>query len=113
MTVNERVSGDVTVLDVVGNITVGDGAHMLRDKVRSLLQQGNKQLLVNLADVSYMDSGGLGEMVQAYATVTKQGGALKLVNATKRLQDLLVITRLSTVFDSFDDEPTAVNSFAK
>jgi anti-sigma B factor antagonist len=98
-------------LDVVGNITMGESTHILRDKVRSLLQQGRKQLLINLAGVSYMDSGGLGEMVQAYATVTRQGGALKLVNVTKRLQDLLVITRLSTVFDSFDDEAEAVGSF--
>jgi anti-sigma B factor antagonist len=111
MTVTERAKGAVTVLDVTGNITVGEGAHILRDKVRSLLQQGSKQLLVNLAGVSYMDSGGLGEMVQAYATVTRQGGSLKLVNATKRLHDLLVITRLSMVFDSFDDEAEAVNSF--
>ena len=111
MTVTERPKGAVIILDVAGNITAGEGAATLRDKVRSLLQQGSKQLLVNLAGVSYMDSGGLGEMVQAYATVTKRGGSLKLINVTKRLQDLLVITRLSTVFDSFDDEAEAVASF--
>ena len=111
MTVSERMVGDVAVLALDGRFTQGASADGLSDKVRSLLQQGTKQLLVNLAGVSYMDSGGLGELVHAYATVTKQGGSMKLVNATKRLQDLLVITRLSTVFDSFDDEAEAVGSF--
>src|SRR5215471_7254222 len=113
MTVSDRSVGNVTILDVAGNVTLNDGAEQVRDKVRSVLQQGQKFLLVNLSKVSYMDSAGLGELVQAYSTVAKQGGKLKLVSPTKRLQDLLVITKLATVFDSFDDESIAVNSFAK
>jgi anti-sigma B factor antagonist len=113
MTVSERSVGNVTILDVSGNVTLNDGAEQVRDKVRAVLQQGQKFLLVNLAKVSYMDSAGLGELVQAYSTVAKQGGKLKLVNPTKRLHDLLVITKLSTVFDSFDDETAAVASFGR
>jgi anti-sigma B factor antagonist len=111
VTVSERLSGSVTVLDVKGALTLTDGAEHLHDKVRSLLQQGQKHLLVNLGDVPYIDSAGLGELVQAYATTSRQGGQLKLLNATKRIQDLLVITKLATVFDLFDNEAAAVNSF--
>ena len=111
MTVSDRTVGNVTILDVSGNVTLNDGAEQVRDKVRSVLQAGQKFLLVNLAKVSYMDSAGLGELVQAYSTVAKQGGKLKLVSPTKRLQDLLVITKLATVFDSFDDEETGIASF--
>ena len=111
MTVNERTSGPTTILDLSGNITIGESADILRDKIRSLLQQGQRQLVVNLAGVSYMDSAGLGELVRAHATATQQGAALKLTNVTKRLQDLLVITKLSTVFDSYDDEAAAIASF--
>ena len=111
MTLSERTSGNVIILDVQGNIQLGSGAELMRDKVRSLLHQGHRALLVNLAGVGYMDSAGLGELVQAYATTVKQGGSLKLVHATKRLHDLLVITKLSTVFESFDDESSAVSSF--
>jgi len=113
MTVSDRGVGNVTILDVSGNVTLNDGAEQVRDKVRSVLQQGQKYLLVNLSKVSYMDSAGLGELVQAYSTVAKQGGRLKLVSPTKRLKDLLVITKLSTVFDSFDDEATGIASFSK
>ena len=113
MTVSERSVGDVTILDVSGNVTLNDGAEQVRDKVRSVLHQGRKHLLVNLAKVSYMDSAGLGELVQAYSAAAKAGGKLKLVSPTKRLQDLLVITKLATVFDSFDDEAAAVASFTK
>jgi anti-sigma B factor antagonist len=111
MTVSERTVGSVIILDVTGSVTLNDGADQVRDKVRSILQQGHKHILVNLEKVSYMDSAGLGELVQAYSTTSKQGGALKLVNPTKRLHDLLVITKLATVFDSFDNEATAVASF--
>jgi anti-sigma B factor antagonist len=111
MTVSERSVDNVTILDISGNVTLNDGAEQVRDKVRSVLQQGQKFLLVNLSKVSYMDSAGLGELVQAYSTVAKQGGKLKLVSPTKRLRDLLVITKLATVFDSFDDEAQAVASF--
>jgi anti-sigma B factor antagonist len=111
VTVSERSSGSVIVLDVKGALTLTDGADVLRDKVRSLLQQGHKHVLVNLGNVPYMDSAGLGELVQSYATTTRQGGQLKLLNTTKRIHDLLVITKLSTVFDLFDDEAAAVSSF--
>jgi anti-sigma B factor antagonist len=112
MTISERTNGSICILDVDGPIVVGrGGADLLTDKVRSLLQQGQKQLLVNLAGVPYMDSTGLGAMVHAYATATRQGGAVKLLNSTKKLQDLLVITKLATVFESFDNEAAAVASF--
>jgi len=111
MTVSERSVGSVIILDVSGSVTLNDGADQVRDKVKSVLAENKKHILVNLAKVSYMDSAGLGELVQAYSTVSKAGGALKLVSPTKRLQDLLVITKLATVFDSFDDEASAVNSF--
>jgi anti-sigma B factor antagonist len=113
MTLSERSVGSVTVLDVVGDVKLDEGAGQLRDKVRSLLQQGKTSLLVNLGAVPYIDSAGLGELVQAYAVAKKQGGALKLVNATKRLKDLLVITKLATVFEMFDDEATGLASFNK
>ena len=111
MTVSERAVGGVTILDLQGELKLGAAAEGLRDKVRSLLQQGQKNLVVNLAAVPYMDSAGLGELVQAFATTSKQGGTLKLLNTTKRLHDLLVITKLSNVFDMYDSESTAVASF--
>jgi len=111
MTVSERSVGSVTVLDVSGGVKLDAGASQLRDKVRSLLQQGRTRLLVNLAAVPSIDSAGLGELVQAYATASRQGGSLKLLNATKRLRDLLVITKLTTVFELFDNEAAALASF--
>lgn len=111
MTVSERTVGAVTVLDITGQVTLNDGADQIRDKVKAVLQEGKKQVLINLAQVSYMDSAGLGELVQAYSTVSKQKGSLKLLSPTKRLKDLLIITKLATVFDSFDDEQAAVASF--
>jgi anti-sigma B factor antagonist len=113
MNISERTIGDVVVVDVSGKITLSDGGDMiLRDKLRSLVQQGRRKLLLNLADVSYVDSAGLGAIVQSYTTVTNQGGGLKLVNTTKRIQDLLAITKLLTVFDTFDNEAEAVTSFS-
>ena len=111
MSVSERRVGAITIVDVTGRLTLGDAADGLRDKVRSLLLQERGAIVVNLADVSYMDSSGLGALVSAFATVSRQGGTLKLLNLTKRLQDLLVITKLLNVFDCFDDEETAVASF--
>ena len=109
----ERTIGDVVIIDVAGKITLGDGGDaMLKDKVRSLVQQGRRKLILNLGDVSYVDSAGLGELVQAHATVRKNGGSLKLVNTTKRIKDLLSITKLLTVFDTFDSEAEAVTSFS-
>jgi anti-sigma B factor antagonist len=111
MTISERAVGALRVLDVDGPITLGPGADVLGDKVRSLLQQGEKNLIVNLAGVPYMDSTGLGALVHAYATTTRQGGSLKLLNLTTKLQDLLVITKLITIFESYDSEAAAVGSF--
>jgi anti-sigma B factor antagonist len=113
MTVSERTVGAVTILDINGHVTLNDGADQIRDKVKAVLAEGKRHVLVNLGQVSYMDSAGLGELVQAYSTVSKSGGALKLVSPTKRLKDLLVITKLATVFDSFDDEAEAVASYNK
>jgi anti-sigma B factor antagonist len=112
MQISERTVGDVVIVDVSGKITLGEGGDVvLKDKMRSLIQQGNKKLLLNLGGVSYVDSAGLGEIVQAYATVNKDGGKLKLLNITKRIKDLLSITKLLTVFDTFDNEAEAVASF--
>ena len=113
MHISERSSGDVMIVDVSGKITLGDGGDMaLKDKMRSLIQQGKNKILLNLGDVSYVDSAGLGEIVQAYGAVSKNGGALKLVNTTKRIKDLLAITKLLTVFETFDSEAEAVTSFS-
>lgn len=112
MTISERTVGAVRVLDLDGQLKIGDAsAQLLSDKVRSLLQQGEKRLLVNLQGVSYMDSAGLGELVQAFATTARQGGSLKLLNTTARLHDLLTITKLATVFELHDNESAAVASF--
>jgi anti-sigma B factor antagonist len=112
MHISERTAGDVVIVEVSGKITLGEGGDtILKDKMRSLVQQGYKKVLLNLGDVSYVDSAGLGEIVQAYATVNKNGGTLKLLNVTRRLKDLLSITKLLTVFDTFDNEAEAVRSF--
>ena len=107
-----RQVGDVTVVDAAGRITLGEGASSFRDKIRDLVTGGNKKLLLNLAEISYIDSSGIGELVSGFTTVTNQGGAVKLLNLTKRVQDLLQITKLYTVFEVFDDETKAVRSFA-
>jgi anti-sigma B factor antagonist len=111
MHIHERFVGDVTIIDVNGRMTLGEGQEMLRDKVNSLIQQGQKKLVLNLAEVPYIDSAGLGEIVRTYTTVSRQGGALKLLSLTKRIQDLLAITKLLTVFETFDTETDAVGSF--
>lgn len=112
MQIEERPAGDVMILDLTGKLTIGDGDELLRDKINSLLQQDRRKLLLNLAEVPYIDSAGLGEIVRTYTTVKNNGGDLKLLNLTKRIEDLLAITKLATVFESFDSEPDAVNSFA-
>ncbi len=109
--ISTRQVGDVTVVDVSGRITLGDGATAFRDTIRDLASKGNKKLLLNLAEVSYIDSSGIGEMVSVFTTVSGQGGQVKLLNLTKRVKDLLQITKLYTVFEVFDDEATAVRSF--
>jgi anti-sigma B factor antagonist len=106
-----RQVGDVTVVDTAGRITLGEGASTFRETLRELANAGNKNLLLNLGDVSYIDSSGIGEMVSGFTTVTNQGGQVKLLNLTKRVKDLLQITKLYTVFEVFDDEAHAVRSF--
>ena len=112
MQIEERAVGDVTVLDLKGRVTLGEGDEMLKDKINSLLNQGRGKLVLNLADVPYIDSAGLGEIVRTYTTVSRQGGGLKLLNLTKRITDLLSITKLLTVFETFDSENDAVRSFS-
>lgn len=107
-----RQVGDVTVVDATGRITLGDGATTFRDTIRDLATSGQKKLLLNLADVSYIDSSGIGELVSGFTTVSNQGGQVKLLNLTKRVKDLLQITKLYTVFEVFDDEAAAVRSFS-
>ena len=112
MNISQRTVQGVCVLDIDGPITLGaDGSEKLGDKVRSVLQTGEKQVLLNLSGVAYIDSAGLGELVNAFTTVKKQGGALKLVGVTKKLKDLLVITKLATVFDSYETEAEALESY--
>jgi anti-sigma B factor antagonist len=112
MQITERTVGDVMVLDIKGKITLGEGDEILKDKVNSLVNQGQRKIVLNLADVPYLDSAGLGEVVRAYTTVSRQGGSLKLLNLTKRITDLLSITKLLTVFETFDSENDAVRSFS-
>jgi len=112
MQIQERAVGDVMVLDLKGKITLGEGDELLKDKVNSLVNQGHKKIVLNLADVPYIDSAGLGEIVRTYTTVSRQGGSLKLLNLTKRITDLLAITKLLTVFETFDSESEAVKSFS-
>jgi len=112
MQIEERNVGDVKVLDLKGKITLGEGDELLKDKVNSLVNQGNKKIVLNLADVPYIDSAGLGEIVRTYTTVSRQGGSLKLLNLTKRITDLLAITKLLTVFETFDSENEAIRSFS-
>jgi anti-sigma B factor antagonist len=100
------------VLDLKGKITLGEGDELLKDKVNSLVNQGHKKIILNLAEVPYIDSAGLGEVVRTYTTVSRQGGSLKLLNLTKRITDLLSITKLLTVFETFEEENEAVRSFS-
>ena len=112
MQIEERNVGDVKVLDLKGKITLGEGDELLKDKVNSLINQGHRKIVLNLADVPYIDSAGLGEIVRTYTTVSRQGGSLKLLNLTKRITDLLSITKLLTVFETFDSENEAIRSFS-
>lgn len=108
---NSRQVGDVSVLDVAGRITLGEGSSALRDTLREMVGKGQKKVLLNLGEVSYIDSSGIGELVSGFTTVTNAGGQLKLLNLNKRVKDLLQITKLYTVFDVHDDEASAVRSF--
>ncbi len=103
----------VTIVDLSGRITLGEGSTMLRDIVRDMIAKGNNKILLNLGDVTYIDSSGIGELVSAFTTVRNGGGELKLLNLTKKVHDLLQITKLYTVFDIKDDEAGAIKSFTK
>ncbi len=113
MTVSTRQVDGVTILDLSGRITLGEGSVQLRDTVRELLAKGSKNILLNLGDITYIDSSGIGELVSAFTTVRNQGGELKLLNLTKKVHDLLQITKLYTVFDIKDDEASAIAAFGK
>ena len=112
MSIKTRNVHGVTILDIQGRITIGEESAMIRTTIRSLIQSGQKNLLLNLADVRTVDSTGIGELVSSYTHVTDQGGSLKLLHLTKRTRELLAITKLLTVFDTFEDEAQAVASFA-
>ena len=112
MQIDERVVSGVTILDLKGKMTLGEGDEQLRDKINSLVQQGHLKIVLNLEGVPYLDSAGLGEIVRTYTTVSRQGGSLKLLNLTKRITDLLSITKLLTVFETFESENEAVRSFS-
>jgi anti-sigma B factor antagonist len=109
--VSERQAGDVTILDLSGSIRMGEGAVSLRNRIRGLFEQGKKKILLNLRSVKNIDSSGIGELIACYTTLSRDGGQLKLLSLTEKIRDLLVITKLLTVFDSYDDEAEALNSF--
>ena len=113
MKASTREIDGVTIMDLSGRITLGEGSVVLRDVVRDLLSKGKKKILANLADVNYIDSSGIGELVSAFTTVRNQGGELKLLNLTKKVHDLLQITKLYTVFDVKDDEASAIASYTR
>ena len=109
--VKERQAGDVTILDLNGSVRMGEGAIALRNAIRSLVEQGKKKILLNLGAVKNIDSSGIGELIANYTTISRDGGQLKLLKLTDKIRDLLVITKLLTVFDAYDDEAEALNSF--
>ena len=109
--IRERQAGDVIILDMDGKITIGEGSVAVRSAIRRLLEGGKKKILLNLAGVNYIDSSGIGELVSSYSTINREGGQLKLLNLTQKIQDLLAITKLLTVFDVYDDEQAALNSY--
>jgi len=112
MQIEERAVGDVVVLDLRGKITLGEGTMAVRNSVREILKNGGMKIILNLGDVNYIDSSGIGELVSSYTTVTNGGGQLKLLNLTKKIQELLAITKLLTVFQVYNDERAAVASFS-
>jgi anti-sigma B factor antagonist len=111
MEISERIVGGLTILDLKGKLTISDGAQLLKDKSESLVFQGRKQVIVNLGEVPYIDSGGLGQLVACYTTLTRAGGRLTLLNLNKKNHDLLSITKLVAVFDTFDTEREAIESY--
>ena len=113
MSIAVRTSYDVTILDLQGKIVLGEPCTELRGAIRDLLRSGQKNILLNMAEVTYIDSAGIGELVSAYSSVSSQNGKLKLLNLTKKLEEVLAITKLLTVFECFNDEARAVQSFGK
>jgi anti-sigma B factor antagonist len=111
LNIKQRQAGDVSILDLDGQVRMGDSATALRGAIRGLVAGGNKKILLNLAGVKYIDSGGIGELIANYTTVGRGGGQMKLLNLTDKVQDLLVITKLLTVFDVYENEPEALSSF--
>lgn len=109
--ISERQAGDVTILDLEGKVTIGEGSVALRNAIRRLLGEGKNKILLNLGSVGYIDSSGIGELVSSFTAVNKEGGTLKLLNLTQKIQDLLAITKLLTVFDVYDAEADALSSF--
>lgn len=111
LTIASREVDGVAVLDLSGRITLGEGSVQLRDAVRDLISKGQKSILLDLGDVNYIDSSGLGELVSAYTTARNQGASVRLLKLTKKVHDLLQLTKLYTVFDIYDDEASAIASF--
>ncbi len=111
LNITERQAGDITILDMDGKVTIGEGSVALRGTIRRLLGEGKKKILLNLGNVGYVDSSGIGELVSSFTAVNKESGSLKLLNLTQKIQDLLAITKLLTVFDVYDSEADALSSF--
>ena len=111
LNINKRQAGDVAIIDLDGEVRIGDSATALRGAIREIVAAGNQKILLNLAGVRYIDSSGIGELIANYTTVGRTGGQLKLLNLTEKVQDLLVITKLLTVFDVYDTESEALSSF--
>lgn len=112
LNLTERQAGDITILDMDGKVTIGEGSVALRNTIRRLLGEGKKKIVLNLSGVGYVDSSGIGELVSSFSAVNREGGSLKLLNLTQKIQDLLAITKLLTVFDVFDSESEAVSNFS-
>ena len=111
LNITERQAGDITILDMSGKVTIGEGSVALRTTIRRLLGEGKKKILLNLGQVGYVDSSGIGELVSSFTAVNKEGGTLKLLNLTQKIQDLLAITKLLTVFDVYDSESEGLSSY--
>ncbi|HEV8158810.1 MAG TPA: STAS domain-containing protein [Pyrinomonadaceae bacterium] len=111
LNISERQAGDITILDLDGKITIGEGSIALRNTIRRLLEEGKKKILLNLGEIGYVDSSGIGELVSSFTTVNRDGGSLKLLNLQQKVQSLMAITKLLTVFDVFEDEGDALGSF--
>jgi anti-sigma B factor antagonist len=111
LNISVRQAGDVTILDLGGKVTIGEGSIALRTAVRNLIAEGKTKVLLNMSDISYCDSSGIGELVSSFSAIQREGGTMKLLNLTKKLKELMSITKLLTVFDNFEDEETALASF--